>query len=359
MKKLIIIISLLTTIISNAQNTLHAGELDWVNDTDIPSVLNYQAKSTTAGCGTPFLSTGYPLWTNYWAGWMVNIINTNTCPITINSFEARFGGTSGYRIYTKTGTFVGFETTAGAWTLVGTLASLTGTSTTAPTAIPIPVGITIPAGATQAFYLTRSDNVVANRHLYVPGAGTAGTTVYAADGNLSVTEGSYVDPFFAALQVGVRRPSFDVCYSIACPLPIEIVKFDVYKRDSYNLIDWVSATETRNDFYTIERSTDGLNWESLYEIDGAGTSNTPLFYEYKDYTPSKSINYYRLKQTDFDGSHEYFNIIDIDNRVNGESKTLIKITNIVGQEVESTSDGVFIYYYSDGTHQKVCKLSNF
>lgn len=353
MKKLLVFLIMMFTLTSRSQ-VLHAGEADWPNDTVEP--YNFQMKASTAGCGTPFLSTGYPAWTNYWAGWMVNIVNTNACPITINGFEARFDGTSGYRIYSKAGTFVGFELAAGSWALVGSLASLTSTSVVAPTAIPIAVGITIPAGATRGFYLTRTDNLVANRHLYVPGAGTAGTTVYAADGNLSITEGSYVDPFFAALQVGVRRPSFDICYTIACPLPIEIVKFDVYKKESYNLIDWVSATETNNDFYTIERSIDVTNWEVLSDIDGSGSSSTSIFYEYKDYTPSKTINYYRLKQTDFNGTYKYFNIIDIDNRVNGEGKTLVKITNIVGQEIDSNSDGVLIYYYSDGTHQKVCKI---
>jgi len=357
MKKFILLLLLLTSIFSNAQISLHAGETDWVSDViDSNPNMNYQMKATTASCGTPFLSTGYPAWLNYWAGWMVRIINTNACPITINSFEARFQGTAGYRIYTKTGTFIGFETTAGAWILVGNLATLTGTSVTAPTAIPIAVNITIPAGGSQSFYLTRSDNVIANRHLYIAGAGVAGTTIYAFDANLSITEGEYVDPYFAALQVGVRRPSFDVCYTVACPLPIEIVSFNGYKRDGYNLLTWVSATETNNDYYTIERSTDGLNWESISKLDGSANSNTPIFYEYKDYTPNKSINYYRLKQTDLDGSYKYFIIIDIDNRINGEGKTLTKITNIMGQEVNSDTDGVLIYYYSDGTHQKICKL---
>lgn len=176
---------------------------------------------TTATCGAPWITTGYPAWTNYWAGYMINIINTSICPIEINSFEARFQGTSGYRIYTKSGTFVGFELNSAAWALVGTTNNLTGLSTVAPTPIPIAVNITIPPGGIQGFYLTRTDNVVANRHLYVPGTGTAGTTVYASDGNLSITEGSYIDPYFAFLNAGTRRPSLDVCYTINCVLEYE------------------------------------------------------------------------------------------------------------------------------------------
>lgn len=352
MKNLLTILLLMFTLTSKSQ-VLHAGEADWAIDTTTES-FDFQMKATTAACGSPFVSSGYPLWTNYWAGWMVNIINTNACPITINRFEARFQGTAGYRIYTKVGTFVGFETTAGSWALVGNLAALTGTSTTAPTDIPIAVSVTIPVGGTQAFYLTRSDNVIANRHLYTTGAGIAGTTIYASNADLSITEGSYVDPYFAALQIGVRRPSFDVCYVINCPLPIELISFEGYRKDEYNLLTWVSASEHNNDYYTIERSTDGFNWIGLSNIDGLNNSNTPVFYEYKDYTRPNTISYYRLKQTDLNGQFKHYNIISV-NDSNKSSKQLVKITNIMGQETTSDT-GVLIYYYSDGTHQKVCKI---
>lgn len=107
MKKILTLFLLLIALSIKSQNVLHAG-VDWRIDDSIQS-SELKSMSPLAACGSPFLSTGYPVWTNYWAGWMVKIINTNPCPIVINSFEARFQGTSGYRIYTKTGTFIGFE----------------------------------------------------------------------------------------------------------------------------------------------------------------------------------------------------------------------------------------------------------
>lgn len=355
MKKLLTLFFIILTLgIVKSQNVLHAG-IDWREDS-----IHYESTSKTlapltTACGSPFLSTGYPVWTNYWAGWMVRIINTNVCPITINSFEARFQGTTGYRIYTKTGTFVGFETTPAAWTLVGTVASLTGTSTTAPTAIPIVVNVTIPAGGSQSFYLTRSDNLIANRHLYVAGIGVAGTTIYASNVDLSITEGSYVDPYFAFLNVGSRRPSFDVCYSINCALPIELISFEANGYGTYNNINWSCATETNNNYFVVERSTDGVNWTQVGVVDGAGTSNMNTFYSYKDFSYNKNTyNYYRLKQVDFNGQYEYSNIIYVDNTDVGKPK-LISTINQFGQEVDENYKGLVIEIYDDNSIKKIIR----
>lgn len=351
---LILLLTILTLSTVKSQNVLRAG-IDWRED----SLQYEQTPKTlaplTVACGGLFLSTGYPVSTNYWGGWMVRIINTNACPIVINSFEARFQGTAGYRIYTKAGTFVGFETTPAAWTLVGTVASLTGTSTTAPTAIPIVVNVTIPVGASQSFYLTRSDNLIANRHLYVTGTGVAGTTIYASNADLSITEGSYIDPYFAFLNVGSRRPSFDVCYTINCPLPIELVSFEGRNNGIYNTLNWACATETNNDFFTLERSIDGVNWILVSTIDGAGTSSVGTFYSYNDFSYTReTYNYYRLKQTDFNGDYEYSDIIYIDNR-DMKKPVLIKTVNQFGQEVDTNYRGFVIEIYEDGSTRKIIR----
>lgn len=60
-------------------------------------------------------------------------------------------------------------------------------------------------------------------------------------------------------------------------LPIELVSFDGYNYNTYNYITWVCASELNNDYYTIEKSIDGVNWISLSNIDAAGNSSTPTF----------------------------------------------------------------------------------
>lgn len=275
----------------------------------------------------------------------------STCPITIKCFEARFQGTSGYQIHTKTGTFIGFEITPLAWTLVGSVAAgVASISTFTCSPIPIAVNVTIPAGASQSFYLTRNDNVIANRHLYITGLGTAGTTVYANDVNIQVTEAEYLDFPFGPLQVGVRRPSLDIYYDKNCVLPIELISFEGKNISNYNNIQWTTATEINNSHFVLERSTDASNWKEIDRMDGTNQHET-VTYVVNDKTFEHVVNYYRLTQVDFDGSTKYSDIIAINN--NKDIPTVIKIRNILGQEVTNDFKGIKIVYYSNGTVQKV------
>lgn len=178
---------------------------------------------------------------------------------------------------------------------------------------------------------------------------------------LSVTAGQtyimLIDNFTANSTAFILDWTMTGGASLNCsPLPIELIGFDGYPKDGYNLLTWVCASEINNDFYTIEKSIDGVTWTSLSNIEAAGTTNTPTLYEYKDFNPYKIINYYRLKQTDYNGSYKYYDIIAIDNIKSGKDKSLIKATNLMGQDVDPDSEGILVYYYSDGTHQKICKI---
>jgi hypothetical protein len=77
-------------------------------------------------------------------------------------------------------------------------------------------------------------------------------------------------------------------------------------------LDWVTASETNNDFFTIEKSKDGQVWDFVTEVDGAGNSNTELTYQTFDPRPYAGVSYYRLKQTDFDGEFTYSNIRSVE-----------------------------------------------
>jgi len=95
------------------------------------------------------------------------------------------------------------------------------------------------------------------------------------------------------------------------PLPIELLEFKAqFVKSSIN-ITWKTATELNNDFFTVEKSFDGKQWRKLATMDGAGTSNVPLSYSYDDLSPIRGIQYYRLIQTDFDGTSTTSNIISV------------------------------------------------
>ena len=88
-------------------------------------------------------------------------------------------------------------------------------------------------------------------------------------------------------------------------LPIELLSFTAKPEGRNVLLEWQTATEINNDYFTIERSKDVQDWEYVTSIDGAGNSNIAINYSAYDYSPYSGTSYYRLKQTDFDGQFTY------------------------------------------------------
>ena len=90
------------------------------------------------------------------------------------------------------------------------------------------------------------------------------------------------------------------------PLPIDLLSFTaaLNERREVDLV-WVTASEINNDYFTVERSQDLIHYETVTTRDGAGNSNQPITYTDVDPRPYSGISYYRLKQTDFDGSYTY------------------------------------------------------
>ena len=89
------------------------------------------------------------------------------------------------------------------------------------------------------------------------------------------------------------------------PLPIELISFEA--RNGVTEVDlfWSTATEINNDYFTVERTMDGENFEVVGMVDGAGNSSTTLSYSLVDPEPLDGVSYYRLKQTDFNGDFSY------------------------------------------------------
>ncbi len=71
------------------------------------------------------------------------------------------------------------------------------------------------------------------------------------------------------------------------------------------VLNWSTALETNNKLFTVQRSDDGMTWQAIGAIDGAGNSSTPHTYSFTDKLPGKSVSYYRLMLTSFDGQNTY------------------------------------------------------
>lgn len=129
-------------------------------------------------------------------------------------------------------------------------------------------------------------------------------------------------------------------------LPIELVYFKAKLiEDNQVRLDWQTASEINNDYFTIERSINGTDWQELTRIDGAGNSSSLLSYFSTDKSPYSDISYYRLKQTDFIGEFGYSQIrsIKIDQLHNSKVEIYPNPTtneiNLIGdlQELEQIS----------------------
>ncbi len=152
-------------------------------------------------------------------------------------------------------------------------------------------------------------------------------------------------------------PAFVTICNNSTPLPIELLSFTGKNFNDKNVLRWSTASEINNDYFTLEKSVDAIGYQPITHIDGAGNSTTVLNYYFTDESPSLGINYYRLKQTDYDGVYSYSNTIALhsntkkhadfviypnptSNILNIELNNIqtlqIKITNILGSEIFTT-----------------------
>jgi len=104
-------------------------------------------------------------------------------------------------------------------------------------------------------------------------------------------------------------------------LPIELITFEAKAVHQNVVLYWVTATEINNDYFTIERSQDAINWKEVLKVKGAGNAHQTLNYSAIDGAPFSGTSYYRLKQTDFDGQFTYSQIRSVNFKgVKGEIK---------------------------------------
>lgn len=131
------------------------------------------------------------------------------------------------------------------------------------------------------------------------------------------------------------------------PLPIELISFDAeYDGEKEVIIEWSTASQINNNYFTIETSTDGYEWEELTKINGCGNCNTQIDYRIVDENPFKGVSYYRLTQTDYDGVFEIFDPVSV--IIKEERKEVVKAYNQMGQEVSIDTKGLLILVWDNG-----------
>ena len=91
-------------------------------------------------------------------------------------------------------------------------------------------------------------------------------------------------------------------------LPVELVSFIGTAEDKGNRLTWQTASEINNDRFILEHSTDGIRFDEIGSVAGAGDSYEIQDYEFLHKTPNPGLNYYRLSQKDYDGEGQIFEI---------------------------------------------------
>ena len=147
----------------------------------------------------------------------------------------------------------------------------------------------------------------------------------------------------------------DVTVERQSPMPITLLSFEAYHAQDGVIVEWSVLSQVNNDYFNIQKSIDGYEWEDKTTIQGAGNVNTQMSYNWLDTDPSIDISYYRLKQTDYNGQSETFDPVAVS--VSSTEKIVDKVFNLMGQEVEDTYEGVVIEVYQDGTSVRKYKLN--
>jgi hypothetical protein len=138
------------------------------------------------------------------------------------------------------------------------------------------------------------------------------------------------------------------------PLPVGLLEFKGEKKNRENKLIWVTENEVDLDYFILERSINGVDWQFVSNVDPSNnTSELTHYYSVSDYSYTvDKINYYRLIQKENDGKRVVADkMVSIDNRT--QSKIIVGRTNLLGQKIPDTQKGLVILIYEDGTSDRV------
>lgn len=125
---------------------------------------------------------------------------------------------------------------------------------------------------------------------------------------------------------------FDGSATVTCnPLPVTLTSFSCNTISDGIQLSWNCQSETNNSHFIIERTDDGVNYEFIARIEGAGTTSQPTSYMYTDLTAPEGTNYYRLTQVDYNGTETAYGPIACEFVSNGPA--IIEIISMSGQVI--------------------------
>ncbi len=149
----------------------------------------------------------------------------------------------------------------------------------------------------------------------------SGTLTTTSNPFTSNTDCNTVTPASAncnSMQISINGPGISSS-NYPCTfstLPIELLSFTAKANAGKVNLSWITATETNNNYFTVEKSPDAVSFEEVTQVKGAGNSLQELNYTATDNKPFLGLSYYRLKQTDNNGAFKYLPIVSVENNLN-------------------------------------------
>ncbi len=133
-------------------------------------------------------------------------------------------------------------------------------------------------------------------------------------------------------------------------LPIELGSIDAVHTGRDVHVEWTTITEKNNDYFSVQRTLDGLEYSEVGIVLGAGTSTEPIDYYFIDDSPYAGKSYYRIKQVDYDGEFSYSELVSVYSEMG--DITVERTFNLSGQEVGPNYSGMVIDFMSDGSTRR-------
>ena len=200
-----------------------------------------------------------------------------------------------------------------------TISNTTGTGTFGPSSVALCAGqsfcadlVVTDANPTSVITMT------SNASTLLPGSTFTVIGSNPATGRLCWTASGATLPVNVFIDITdgscpIENTASRTIYVASCLLlPIELLSFTATSEGSGVVTEWATASETRNDHFTVERSSDGIVFYAVGRVDAVGESNTVQRYSLKDEFPLPGLNYYRLRQTDTDGATSFSDMVPVD-----------------------------------------------
>ncbi|MEP6728395.1 MAG: SBBP repeat-containing protein [Bacteroidota bacterium] len=190
--------------------------------------------------------------------------------------------------------------------------------------------------------------VDAGQHVYV-----TGTFAFTAD----------FDPALAQYDlVSSGNDDVFVLKLVGSALPVQLLDFAAKANDKNTVtISWTTATETNNNYFTVERSIDGLRFEQVAIVKGANNSSIPIHYQATDNPSLPGKSYYRLRQTDLDGKFTYSSVVQV--QINTTNRTEFTIypnpvQQVLQVQLPASTNKNFVWQVQDATGKVVKQQSD-